>query len=302
MRGKTYNGFRITAENGFTLIELLVVIAIIAILAAILFPVFAQARDKARQTACLSNARQIGTALFMYVQDFDETYPGAAQAEQPINGGSTTDLRKPIDQQIGAYVKNDNIWQCPNDRTRAFPATDTRVQFWDGNYRAKGLYRSYMYVAEIYTVGGIQAAGAAVRDTNTGLSTYVGNVPLNYATPAQGKSLARIDRPSETIAILEAWVNDPNSTSNVSYVGSIHSSVFTNCDAWKLAGRNPNSTVGGDLLTPCGETKNIPTMGHTNGANYVKADGSAKFHTWGQIRNNDFWMFKLLKPNQTFNP
>jgi prepilin-type N-terminal cleavage/methylation domain-containing protein len=60
----------------FTLIELLVVIAIIAILAAILFPVFAQARAKARQAACLSNTKQIGNALMMYAQDYDETLPG----------------------------------------------------------------------------------------------------------------------------------------------------------------------------------------------------------------------------------
>jgi prepilin-type N-terminal cleavage/methylation domain-containing protein len=62
-------------RGGFTLIELLVVIAIIAILAAILFPVFAQAREKARQTTCVSNLKQIGTAFMMYVQDYDETYP-----------------------------------------------------------------------------------------------------------------------------------------------------------------------------------------------------------------------------------
>jgi prepilin-type N-terminal cleavage/methylation domain-containing protein/prepilin-type processing-associated H-X9-DG protein len=62
-------------RRGFTLIELLVVIAIIAILAAILFPVFAQAREKARQAVCLSNEKQIGTAIMMYVQDYGETYP-----------------------------------------------------------------------------------------------------------------------------------------------------------------------------------------------------------------------------------
>jgi prepilin-type N-terminal cleavage/methylation domain-containing protein len=61
--------------RGFTLIELLVVIAIIAILAAILFPVFAMARERARLSACISNMRQIGTSLMMYVQDYDETYP-----------------------------------------------------------------------------------------------------------------------------------------------------------------------------------------------------------------------------------
>src|SRR6266699_2776893 len=62
-------------RTGFTLIELLVVIAIIAILAAILFPVFAQAREKARQATCLSNFKQIGLGVMMYVQDWDETYP-----------------------------------------------------------------------------------------------------------------------------------------------------------------------------------------------------------------------------------
>src|SRR5438094_5376899 len=62
-------------RNGFTLIELLVVIAIIAVLAAILFPVFAQAREKARQTACLSNCKQIGTAVMMYAQDYDDHPP-----------------------------------------------------------------------------------------------------------------------------------------------------------------------------------------------------------------------------------
>src|SRR5687768_18600195 len=66
---------RKSAPRAFTLIELLVVIAIIAILAAILFPVFAQARDKARSASCLSNLRQVGMGLYMYVQDYDETYP-----------------------------------------------------------------------------------------------------------------------------------------------------------------------------------------------------------------------------------
>lgn len=76
---------RLSSSRGFTLIELLVVIAIIAILAAILFPVFAQAREKARQTSCLSSLKQWGTGFMMYVQDFDERFP-AQQWDTIVNG------------------------------------------------------------------------------------------------------------------------------------------------------------------------------------------------------------------------
>src|SRR5687768_4984553 len=88
-------------KRGFTLIELLVVIAIIAILAAILFPVFAQAREKARQTACLSNCKQMGTGAMLYAQDYDEIMPpwslfwacAAPQPGIPIPpGGCGTDV------------------------------------------------------------------------------------------------------------------------------------------------------------------------------------------------------------------
>src|SRR5262249_15795329 len=80
-----------TRRPAFTLIELLVVIAIFAILAAILFPVFAQARAKARQAACLSNMKQIGLGLMMYAQDYDETLPG----NSTLNVNGVTDPRWP---------------------------------------------------------------------------------------------------------------------------------------------------------------------------------------------------------------
>ncbi len=89
-------------EHGFTLIELLVVIAIIAILAAILFPVFARAREKARQTSCLSNVRQLGLGIRMYIDDFDEYFPSRYQ------GGAWYNVIRP-------YVKNDQIFICPSD-------------------------------------------------------------------------------------------------------------------------------------------------------------------------------------------
>jgi prepilin-type N-terminal cleavage/methylation domain-containing protein len=108
-------------RKAFTLIELLVVIAIIAILAAILFPVFAQARDKARQTACLSNAKQIGTALMMYVQDHDEKFFWMAAYNErrdvgagPWGASYITSVRWPYAHM--PYMKSWNVLVCPSHK------------------------------------------------------------------------------------------------------------------------------------------------------------------------------------------
>jgi prepilin-type N-terminal cleavage/methylation domain-containing protein/prepilin-type processing-associated H-X9-DG protein len=106
---------------GFTLIELLVVIAIIAILAAILFPVFAQAREAARQTACRSNMKQIGTASMMYSQDYDEMYVASGDAvavSNPIGSGYTNSF---VDK-LHPYIKNGQVWRCPSAKTVSVPA------------------------------------------------------------------------------------------------------------------------------------------------------------------------------------
>ncbi len=97
-------------RTGFTLIELLVVIAIIAILAAILFPVFAKAREKARQASCVSNLKQFGTALMMYAQDYDEKFTRAYFYHPP--GGPDGLTFWPIN--IQPYVKNQQLQICPS--------------------------------------------------------------------------------------------------------------------------------------------------------------------------------------------
>jgi len=97
-------------SHGFTLIELLVVIAIIAILAAILFPVFAKAREKARQTTCLSNEKQLGLGFLQYNQDYDEYFPtGFHQPGNYIGSGWAA--------QIYPYIKSPAVYQCPDDTT-----------------------------------------------------------------------------------------------------------------------------------------------------------------------------------------
>jgi prepilin-type N-terminal cleavage/methylation domain-containing protein/prepilin-type processing-associated H-X9-DG protein len=111
---------------GFTLIELLVVIAIIAILAAILFPVFAQARDKARSASCLSNQKQIGLSCMMYAQDYDGGYvPRYVDDGLPPSGPWS---RRNWYEILPPYVKNAQVFECPSKQsTSAVTITGTRI-------------------------------------------------------------------------------------------------------------------------------------------------------------------------------
>jgi len=135
-------------KKAFTLIELLVVIAIIAILAAILFPVFAQARETARTSSCLNNMKQIGTSVLMYAQDFDEGFPMgeySAPRNWEVNPDAVGDCGSPwagfnpgdggavftgcaygpefyrtlMHVQLKMYLKSDQVWYCPSDKFRS---------------------------------------------------------------------------------------------------------------------------------------------------------------------------------------
>ncbi|MFO7945561.1 MAG: DUF1559 domain-containing protein [Armatimonadota bacterium] len=163
--------------KGFTLIELLVVIAIIAILAAILFPVFARAREKARQTSCLSNAKQLGLAVQMYVQDYDGTfpkaimYPACDMGELGYNYGHWYVLMYP-------YVKNGQVYRCPSRSKNGLNSTSTCA--------ALGVkYSELGYGWNIGTTDGAYTDGFGY--------SYLDGEPYRH--------LAEIDEPSRTICL-----------------------------------------------------------------------------------------------------
>lgn len=143
---KTTNRFKIAkselceSNRGFTLIELLVVIAIIAILAAILFPAFARARENARRTSCLSNMKQIGLGVTQYLQDYDEKYPFNNQVGVPAY---STTIEANWIAQTQPYIKSWQLFRCPSGLP-AGPAQTSNITYYpsgnnDSNYIASAV-------------------------------------------------------------------------------------------------------------------------------------------------------------------
>jgi len=222
-------------RSGFTLIELLVVVAIIAILASILFPVFARAREQARKASCQSNLKQIGMAVMMYVQDFDERYPMGTL----YSHGYFYDILDP-------YIKNDQIWICPTA----------------GEIKDSGGHRRYSggYGWNICGTTASVAIGNGFGYTSGAPCTPTGNI---------GVTLAEVEEPAGTVL-----AGDPASSGysgNAIYLYSRWRSSFPtlhggqvgpfyNSDGLTTVAGEPHSYEGGgNYLFADGHVKYLPS-------------------------------------------
>jgi prepilin-type N-terminal cleavage/methylation domain-containing protein/prepilin-type processing-associated H-X9-DG protein len=244
-------------RRGFTLIELLVVIAIIAILAAILFPVFAQAREKARAATCVSNLKQIGNALMMYVQDYDERYLGAAAPGttdwSPYAGSlfiqPPTAIANPAANSprwamwtniVQPYVKNWQIFKCPSSTD--LNLDDASVQFnpkYSFSYTYNGLLTCY------------SLAGIATPTKCILVWEGIGDVAV-------------VGRSQVNPALLDIGAGSPK----------VYDPASSRCAFYNF-GYRPN--------------QNTKIAFHSNGMNYLFADGHVKWvHSGGDVNSSPF--------------
>jgi len=246
-------------SKGFTLIELLVVIAIIAILAAILFPVFAQARDKARAAACLSNLKQMGTAWMMYTQDYDELFPNANPGN-PGNEGPCIDMKNRGDwggwvgNLLQPYTKNSQIFQCPST-----------PNLWPVNRGVGGS-----------CVVNNDAAGALAQ---WGIPFIYVSYSYNY-TALSGKGLAALQHPSDQLAI---W-DSPGPWSDCSFVDTSGGcGLWSNRDiVWYLT-KLGRPLSAGQYTNKVNTTTVQYESPHSLGNNYMYTDGHAKWSNWDRM-------------------
>ena len=230
----------------FTLIELLVVIAIIAILAAILFPVFARARENARRSSCQSNLKQIGLGIAQYTQDYDETYPYSDNGSVPVSVGQAWD--RLIQPYIGVkvdYGTSPQVFVCPSD---AVPRKPDAIPTPRTYSMASGVYTSY--------TAGTRDGGFA--------GPYI-NDPANAGQLVQrGRKLSELPDVAGTLMIVENPSGDSSTYNNNNMFSTFARATCESPNNQKNRANNAGNGTGGTAL-------------HFEGWNYLFADGHVKW-------------------------
>jgi len=261
--------------RGFTLIELLVVIAIIAILAAILFPVFAQAREKARAASCLNNLRQLGIASTMYVQDNDETY------EPTDNGLDALGRRIPWTDILQPYVKTRLLGQCPDQKNQVAGGEGYDTQL--PPHRIDGYALTGLMVgaplAKVKQPAGAILLGEVTQYKNGGPWEVIG---MNF------KYFAWIDPTTGTQD--SGWWSDSTYNQNDRLVTASEAAAMGLCATnFKTFADGYDETSPNGWGAPCGPQ--LIALRHNDGSNVVFSDGHAKFLNRGQFRPTMFRPF-----------
>jgi prepilin-type N-terminal cleavage/methylation domain-containing protein/prepilin-type processing-associated H-X9-DG protein len=294
-------------RRGFTLIELLVVIAIIAILAAILFPVFAKAREKARQISCLSNCKQLGLGVMMYAQDYDETYPRGCF----LDGGKVNDWTWTI--QLQPYVSNNQVFVCPSDPSPCPPVVKGTT-----HYQQVPLF-SYLTNYNVIPAHDWAAPCLAALDSPATTVMIAERRPMFKSPggnsggapesswkgcsgwiPDQPQSASGIGGPPPTLVAGSSPTSSVSATAGVYYYNSM-----TTTQADLNTASNGDGTCNDDG-TYVGDLYRVEWDRHLGGANYIMADGHAKWFLLQETLNQPgqgTWMWGTVwYPQYTDNP
>jgi len=282
-------------RSGFTLIELLVVIAIIAILAAILFPVFAKVREKARQTACLSNEKQIGLAILQYSQDYDEKMPSGAPGDVDAAIASGRGAGSGWAGGVSPYIKSIGVFHCPDDPTVASGTTSGftwyAVSYGFNLYLATLSQAGVNFPSSTVMCSEVQGAGVYLEYPDEGISEVPGAfLALSPATTGYSVNGCGVGCGGTDISPGYDIISGATKAAS----GATVITGFANSNA-------ENSTGGTEARHAVGA---VPYAGQSN---YLMQDGHAKFIHFGNVSSG--WVGTICGANiaqyndvATFNP